>query len=85
MVAAVGAVLAEQDTADWLKRLVPAGIVVAGVDSLEAALANEQTAARSMVVTISTPDGPMRLVGNPIKIAGQAGSFAQPPLLGSGA
>jgi hypothetical protein len=35
-----------------------------------------------MVVTIDTPAGALRAVGNPIKIAGATTAYAPPPLLG---
>ena len=63
-------------------RLAPLGIVVAGVEALEQALASEQVAHREMVVTISTAAGPLRAVGNPIKIVGQPTVYGPPPLLG---
>ena len=82
VVTEVAAALRECDTEQWMTRLVPLGIVVAGVSTLDQALANEQTAARSMVVTIPTADGPIKLTGNPIKIFGASEEFLAPPLLG---
>ena len=43
---------------------------------------SEQVAHREMVVTIETPAGPLRAIGNPIKIAGETTTYAPPPLLG---
>ena len=82
VVSEVAAALRGHDTQEWMARLVPLGIVVAGVSTLDQALANEQTAARSMVVTIPTEDGLIRLTGNPIKIVGASEKFLAPPLLG---
>ncbi|MDA8250169.1 MAG: CoA transferase, partial [Rhodospirillales bacterium] len=74
-------VLAERDAAEWLRRLVPLGIVAAAVTTLEEALAGEQVRARGMVVEIALGDGTIRTVGNPIK-AGGTGPHRPPPLLG---
>lgn len=82
VVGEVAEVLAECDTAEWMARLVPLGIVVAGLKTLDEALSNKQTEARSMVITIATPDGPIRLTGNPIKMPGTDDSHCAPPLLG---
>ncbi|MFI5281232.1 MAG: CaiB/BaiF CoA transferase family protein [Gemmatimonadales bacterium] len=82
VVAAVAALLAGATTARWVARLAPLGIVVAGVAPLEQALASEQVIHRAMIVAIDTPAGPLRVVGNPIKIAGNTTTYAPPPLLG---
>ncbi|MFI5281198.1 MAG: CaiB/BaiF CoA transferase family protein [Gemmatimonadales bacterium] len=80
--AAVAALLAGATTARWVARLAPLGIVVAGVAPLEQALASEQVIHRAMIVAIDTPAGPLRVIGNPIKIAGETTTYAPPPLLG---
>ena len=82
VVAEVGALLRRDTTADWVKRLAPLGLVVSGVETLEQALAGEIAAAREMVVTIPTDAGPIKAVGNPIKIAGEETAYRAPPLLG---
>jgi CoA:oxalate CoA-transferase len=82
IIAAVGELLSGDTTERWVKRLAPLGIVVAGVETLEQALGGEQVRHRQMVVTIETPDGPLRVVGNPVKIVGQETAYAPPPLLG---
>lgn len=84
VVAAVADVLTQYDTAAWLERLVPLGVVAAGVETLEDALGSQHTAARSMVVEIPTPDGPIRLVGNPIKVPQPCSELRPPPLPGVG-
>ena len=81
VVAAIAGVLAKADTDDWVRRLAPAGVVVAGVQSLEDALASEQTRARGMVASIPSEAGPIRVVGNPIKIVGDTSEYRLPPLL----
>ncbi|HRP95338.1 MAG TPA: CoA transferase [Rhodocyclaceae bacterium] len=83
VVAAIGAVLADDTNAHWVGRLAPLGIVVAGVQTLDAALESDLTRDRAMVVTIRTAaDGDIRVVGNPIKCSGFATEYRAPPLLG---
>ncbi len=78
----IAAVIAERDTKEWVRRLAPVGVVVAGVETLEDALASEQAAARSMVVEIPVEGGILRAVGNPIKVDREESRYAPPPLLG---
>jgi crotonobetainyl-CoA:carnitine CoA-transferase CaiB-like acyl-CoA transferase len=65
-----------------VRRLSAIGVVAAGVETLEQALASEQTAARRMVVSIADAHTVIRTVGNPIKIVGAEESFRPPPRLG---
>ncbi len=78
----VGEVLAGGTTEHWVARLAPLGVVAAGVESLETALQSPHTRSRAMVAEIDTPDGRIRAVGNPIKLAGVPDRFGMPPLLG---
>ena len=81
VVASIQEVLERDDTEQWIRRLAPLGVVVAGIETLERALASEHVSARDMLVEMSTPDGPIRAVGNPIKIAGATQRMTLPPLL----
>lgn len=81
VVDSVGKVIAERTAAEWLRRLVPLGIVAAAVTSLEEALSGEQARARGMIVEIALGDGTIRTVGNPIKTGGTE-EHRPPPLLG---
>jgi CoA:oxalate CoA-transferase len=67
VIPALQEVLLTQDTDHWVERLAPLGVVIAGVETLEQALASEHARHRGMVVEIPTPDGVIRAVGNPIK------------------
>jgi CoA:oxalate CoA-transferase len=78
----ISTVLLRETSAYWLDRLLPKGIVAAGVGSMADSLGTEQTAAREMVITVNTPHGPLRMVGNPIKLQGATNLYAPPPLLG---
>jgi CoA:oxalate CoA-transferase len=81
VVAAVQEALLTETTDHWVGRLAPLGIVVAGVETLEEALASAQAKHRGMVVEMPTPHGVIRAVGNPIKMDGAGGTPLPPPLL----
>ena len=78
----ISTVLRQQDSAYWLDRLLPKGVVAAGVGSMADSLRTKQTEAREMVVTVNTQYGPLRMVGNPIKLQSVTTLYAPPPLLG---
>ena len=80
-VASIQEVLERDDTEQWVRRLAPLGVVVAGVETLEQALASAHVSARNMVIDMPSPHGPIRAVGNPIKIVGAAERMTPPPLL----
>jgi len=81
VVAAIAAVLRERETEEWVRRLTPVGVVAAGVETLEHALASEQTRARAMLTEIASEGGVIRAVGNPIKTGAET-RYRPPPLLG---
>jgi CoA:oxalate CoA-transferase len=83
VLAAVSGVLAADTSAAWVSRLAPLGIVVSGIQTLEQALASEQTRARAMVAQVETLAGPLRMVGNPIKLPGERERLEPPPQLGA--
>lgn len=78
----IGEVLCGETTDRWVERLAPLGIVAAGVETLETALASEQTMARNMVAEIALSEATLRVVGNPVKFPGVRDDFRAPPLLG---
>jgi CoA:oxalate CoA-transferase len=82
VVDAIADLLRTRSTAAWLNRLQPAGLVVAAVETMAEALGSAHTAAREMVATVTTPYGPLRLVGSAVKIPGVAPHYTAPPLLG---
>ncbi|MEW6272169.1 MAG: CoA transferase [Thermodesulfobacteriota bacterium] len=81
VVAEIQQVLERDDTAAWVRRLTPLGVVAAGVEALEDALASEHVAARDMLVEMPTPHGPLRAVGIPIKVDRATRTTTLPPLL----
>ena len=82
VLAIVSAALMRDTTERWTQRLAPLGVVAAGVETMEQALASEQTRARRMLTEIPVPGGTIRGVGNPIKISGMEERFDPPPKLG---
>ena len=80
--AAIAEVLRQLPTEEWVRRLTPVGVVAAGVETLEHALASEQTRARSMLTSTPTAGGVIRTVGNPIKTDHPEPEYRPPPLLG---
>jgi CoA:oxalate CoA-transferase len=81
VVAAVTDVLASRTTAAWLDILVPLGIVAAGVETMESALASSLASGNQMVAAIQTSSGPIRVIGRAIRTDNDA-SLTPPPLLG---
>jgi crotonobetainyl-CoA:carnitine CoA-transferase CaiB-like acyl-CoA transferase len=82
VVPGITALLRTATTAEWVARLAPLGVVVAGVETLEDALASDVAAARDMVVSMPCEGGEIRAVGNPIRIVGETTHYRAPPLLG---
>ena len=78
---ALGERLREATTQEWLDRFRPLGIPVGPVIDLGVALDSALVEARSMVATIETPEGPIRVVANPIRMGGEPQTYAAPPRL----
>ena len=67
----IEAVLKTQPTAHWMSVMDAAGVPAGPINNIGQAVEYPQTAARNMVVTVDDPvTGPMKVVGNPIKISG---------------
>ncbi|MCG6954341.1 MAG: CoA transferase [Betaproteobacteria bacterium] len=82
LIEALDALFATADTASWMERLAPLGLVVAPVETLEQALESELARERGMVVPIDTEAGPLRVVGSPLRMAGASPEYTAPPRLG---
>ena len=73
---------AERTTSDWLSRLRGRG-PSAPVNTLAQALADEQIAARDMIIEVKHPRfGVLREVGTPVKTEGAAPNLSPAPALG---
>ena len=81
LLADVAAIFVGASTDEWVHRLAPLGVVVAPVESLEVALASEHVRARHMVLELPSEGGPIRVVGNPVKIDDAQDRTGAPPLL----
>jgi CoA:oxalate CoA-transferase len=70
--------------ADWLEKLLAAGVPAAPVNNLDAAFAEPPVSEREMIVEYDHPEaGRVRLPGNPIKFDGIARTISNPaPRLG---
>ena len=82
VVNAVKEIMMTDTTSNWLNRLQPLGIVIAGVRGMEEALVDTHVSHRDMVIQIPTPSGCITLVGNPVKISGFQTQYHAPPGLG---
>jgi crotonobetainyl-CoA:carnitine CoA-transferase CaiB-like acyl-CoA transferase len=82
VIAMTAELMKTRDTADWVELLGAEGIVVSGIETLDSALDGDLAASRNMVAVIPTPDGPLRVVGNPIKLSDHQQTYTAPPLLG---
>jgi len=82
VVDAIARRIQEEDATVWAEKLAPLGIVVAAVQSLPASLDGPLVASRNMIVDIPLDGEQLRLVANPIRIAGYEERYEPPPLLG---
>jgi crotonobetainyl-CoA:carnitine CoA-transferase CaiB-like acyl-CoA transferase len=72
--------LAARGCAEWTDRLNAAGVPAGPVNTVPAALAQPQVAAREMVVELEHPvAGMLRMVGTPLKLSAQPASIRRPP------
>jgi crotonobetainyl-CoA:carnitine CoA-transferase CaiB-like acyl-CoA transferase len=77
----LGARLMEATATEWATRLRPLGLAVGAVVSLEEALDSEQVARRGMIVSVPTAEGPLRLLGSPIRFDDSRPAYRPPPRL----
>jgi crotonobetainyl-CoA:carnitine CoA-transferase CaiB-like acyl-CoA transferase len=78
---ALSATLREAPAGEWVRRLRPLGMAVGEVVALDDALDGEIARSREMVVSVDTPAGPLRMVGNPIHCVGTPQEYGLPPRL----
>lgn len=67
LLAALRARLKEAPAAEWEERLRPLGIPVGAVKTLPEALDGDLVRSRGMVVSVQTPEGPLRMIGSPLR------------------
>jgi crotonobetainyl-CoA:carnitine CoA-transferase CaiB-like acyl-CoA transferase len=72
--------LAARGCAEWTDLLNAAGVPAGPVNTVPAALAQPQVAARQMVVEVDHPvAGKLKTLGSPIKLSAQPASIRRPP------
>ncbi|HEY6318940.1 MAG TPA: CoA transferase [Acidimicrobiia bacterium] len=77
----LAAMLMSSPAAEWVARLRPLGIAVGEVVDLGTALDGDVARSRGMVVSVATPEGPLRMVGNPIRCPEAPSVYRAPPRL----
>lgn len=82
VVSAIEELFAEQSAEHWVSLLDPAGVVIAGVQTLGQSLDSELTRQQDMVLDVAYPEGVMRFIGNPLKMSGSKTPRLRSPLLG---
>jgi CoA:oxalate CoA-transferase len=81
VLAAIGDVLMRAPAADWVRRLVPLGVVASEIGTLAQALDSDLAHSRQMVVPLGDGSYPLRAVASPLKFNGFVPSYGLPPLL----
>jgi len=80
LIPAIEKALAARGCAEWTQLLNAAGVPAGPVNTVSAALAHPQVAAREMVVEIDHPvAGRLKTLGSPVKLSGQPPSIRRPP------
>jgi crotonobetainyl-CoA:carnitine CoA-transferase CaiB-like acyl-CoA transferase len=80
LIAAITQALAARGCAEWADRLNAAGVPAGPVNTVPAALAQPQVAAREMVVELEHPAaGMLKMLGTPLKLSAQPASIRRPP------
>ncbi|MBA2933771.1 CoA transferase [Sphingomonas sp. CGMCC 1.13654] len=81
--AALTAIFATRDRADWLERFAEVNAAAVPVNSLAEVVTDPHIVARGNTYDVALPDGPsLTLMGSPIRIEGQTFSAALAPTLG---
>ncbi|MCB4365531.1 CoA transferase [Hydrogenophaga taeniospiralis] len=78
---AIGEVLMQAPAAEWVRRLVPLGVVASEIGTLAQALDSDLARSRQMVVALGDGSHPLRAVASPLKFNGHVPSYGLPPLL----
>ena len=81
LLAALGDRLKERSAQEWEDRLSPLGLAVGAVKELADTLDGDLVQSRGMVVTVDTADGPLRMIGSPIRYGDTEPSYEPPPRL----
>jgi crotonobetainyl-CoA:carnitine CoA-transferase CaiB-like acyl-CoA transferase len=84
LVAELESALEDRDTADWVEKLLDAGVPAGPINDYAQVFADPHTLARDMVVEMEHPvEGTVRGLGIPVKLSETPGRIRRPaPLLG---
>ncbi len=78
---ALAARLEEASAADWEKLLRPLGVPAGAVRELGEALDGELVRSRGMIASIETEEGPLHVMGSPMRFDGARADYCAPPRL----
>jgi crotonobetainyl-CoA:carnitine CoA-transferase CaiB-like acyl-CoA transferase len=82
LMAILEARLAARSTASWVDALRAADVPCGPVNSIAAILADPQVAASGLIRTIDRPEGPIDVIGSPLRFASGPLPATSPPRLG---
>jgi CoA:oxalate CoA-transferase len=77
----LGARLREASAVAWAEKLRPLGLAVGAVVNLDEALDSDYVRSRGMVVSVPTEDGPLYMLGNPVRFDDAPPEYRTPPHL----
>jgi CoA:oxalate CoA-transferase len=78
--AEIDPILASQPTAHWIEAMDAQGVPCGPINDVGQSATHPQAAARNMIVDVDDPvTGPMKIVGNPIKLTAHADPSTRPP------
>jgi crotonobetainyl-CoA:carnitine CoA-transferase CaiB-like acyl-CoA transferase len=81
LLGALAACLKEAPAVEWEQRLRPLGITVGAVTDLGDALDGELVRSRGTIISVDTAEGPLRMIGSPIRFDGAEPDYRAPPRL----
>jgi crotonobetainyl-CoA:carnitine CoA-transferase CaiB-like acyl-CoA transferase len=81
LLGALTACLKEAPAVDWEEQLRPLGITVGAVADLADVLEGDLVRDRGMVVSVDTADGPLQMIGSPIRFSDAQPEYRAPPRL----
>lgn len=80
LVSAIEEVTAHRPTAEWVRRLGPAGVSVAPLNSMDQVFRDPQVLHSGQVVTVDHPTlGPLRMVGPAVQLSSTPATVRLPP------
>lgn len=75
--------LGQRDAESWLERLRGADVPCGPVNTLDEALSDAQVRHRELIVELEHPEGPVKVLGSPVRLSETPVSYRRrPPLLG---